>query len=89
MTLRVRYPQIAVQKARRLARAAEQSGGNQRQLDRLCQDTVGLTHRYLTRIGTIHKSPSNRALDRLGYELVLRDKTTGEEEVMPLLLEET
>lgn len=86
--IRMLYPALAVSKARRLAKWANTLGVTQKERDRICQEAYGLTHRYLSRIGTVHRSPSNRVLRSLGFDLVLRDRFTGEEEVIPLLMEE-
>lgn len=82
--LRIRYPKIVEDKAQALARWANKEARTQRARDKLCQDKFGLSHRYLSRVGTIHKSPSNRTLEALGYEVVVRDKDTGAEEVVSL-----
>jgi hypothetical protein len=86
--IRMNFPKLAIQRARLICENAERTTSSQPERDRLCQDSVGLTHRYLSRIGKRFRSPSNRVLLSLGLELVVRDPRTGEEEVVPLLLEE-
>lgn len=88
MTLRVRFPQLAIRRARAMAEDIEKNVLNQRKRDQLSQEVYGLSHRYLRRVGVINRSPSNRVLVALGLELLVRDPATGEEEVIPLMQEE-
>jgi hypothetical protein len=88
MTLRVLYPKIVVNKVREIVRAADKASKDQAERDSYCQREIGLTHRYLKKVGVTHRSPSNRVLELLGYEVVIRDKNTGEEEVVQMMHEE-
>lgn len=78
------YPKIVVEKAQALVRVINKEGTTQRVRDHLSRERFGLTHHYLSRVGTIHKTPSNRTLIELGFEVVVRDKATGAEEVVDL-----
>jgi hypothetical protein len=82
--LKFPYPKIVVEKARALIRVANKEGANQAVREEICRTRFGLSYRYMQRIGTIHKTPSNRTLMELGYEVVVRDKVTGAEEVVDL-----
>lgn len=86
--IRLLYPPLAVAKAHALAREVEKNARDQRSRDTLSQQRHGLTHRYLSRVGTVYRQPSNRTLDALGFDLILRDRATGEEELVPWLVEE-
>jgi hypothetical protein len=82
--IKFKYPKLALERAKEVCRAAEKQAGSQRERDRLCQESVGLTHRYLSRVGKTHRCPSNRTLANLGLELVVRDPRTGQEEKINL-----
>ena|SRR6478609_3544163 len=45
--------------------------------DERCYEICGLSYQYIKRIGREYKQPSNRTLMNLGYELFIKDTTTG------------
>lgn len=81
--IKMPYPPIVIRKIEEIVKEAEHLWGrDMKEKDYYCRDLCGLGYRYLKCVlDGVYKDPSTRVLVNLGFEILLRDKDTGEVEV--------
>lgn len=89
--IRAHWPNIARKKVSRFLKQLEAEHGTIPRLEklRLCYQKYDLSTSFLYSVANDHDGraiqPSSRTLSLLGYEVLVRDVETGEEEVLKLI----